>query len=231
MDVLGVIHGDNCRSGTFGEVALERGHRLDEWSLAWETPIPKPLDSYGAVFVFGGAMHADQDEHHPWLTEETLFLQRLLDLGLPTLGVCLGAQLLARAAHAPVMPAPEPEIGWLPVELTGEAAGDPVLGGLPPTFEAFQWHSYTYGVPAGAVELARSPVCTQAFRLGSRVWGIQFHAEITGEQIESWSAEEPDVPPPSMPAETARNLDLWQSLGRRLCGDFLGFAEGVRAAA
>jgi len=231
MDVLGVIHGDDCRSGTFGEVALGRGHRLDEWSLAWGTPIPEPLDSYSAVMVFGGAMHADQDEHHPWLREETLFLQRLLDLGLPTLGVCLGAQLLARAAHAPVMPAPEPEIGWLPVELTGEAAADPVLGGLPAAFTAFQWHSYTYGLPAGAVELARSPVCTQAFRLGSRVWGIQFHAEITGEQIESWTAEEPDVPPPSMPAETERNLAAWQSLGRRLCGDFLGLAEGVRAAA
>jgi GMP synthase (glutamine-hydrolysing) len=231
MDVLGVIHGDDCRSGTFGEVARERGHRLDEWSLAWGAPIPEPLDSYGAVMVFGGAMHADQDEHHPWLREETLFLQRLLDLGLPTLGVCLGAQLLARAAHAPVMPAPEPEIGWLPVELTAEAAADPVLGGLPAELFAFQWHSYTYGLPAGAVELARSPVCTQAFRLGSRVWGIQFHAEITAEQIESWSAEEPGVPPPSMPAETARNLDAWQSLGRRLCGDFLTVAEAARVAA
>ena len=166
MDVLGVIHGDDCRSGVFGEVALERGHALDEWSLAWGTPLPRPLDSYGAVMVFGGAMHADQDEHHPWLREETLFLQRLLDLGLPSLGVCLGAQLLAGAAHAPVMPASEPEIGWFPVELTGEAADDPVLGGLPARFEAFQWHSYTYGLPAGAVELARSPVCTQAFRLG-----------------------------------------------------------------
>jgi GMP synthase (glutamine-hydrolysing) len=231
MDVLGVIHGDDCRAGTFGEVTRERGHRLDEWSLAWGTPIPQPLDSYGAVMVFGGAMHAGQDEHHPWLREETLFLQRLLDLGLPTLGVCLGAQLLARAAHAPVIPAAEPEIGWFPVELTAEAAGDPVLGGLPPTFEAFQWHSYTYGLPAGAVELARSPVCTQAFQLGARVWGIQFHAEITGDQIESWTAEEPDVPPPSMAADTERNLDGWQSLGRRLCRNFLGLAEGVRVAA
>jgi GMP synthase (glutamine-hydrolysing) len=169
-------------------------------------------------------MHADQDKRHPWLREETLFLQKLLDLGLPTLGVCLGAQLLARAAHAPVMPAPEPEIGWFPVELTGDAAGDPVLGGLPPRFEAFQWHSYTYGLPAGAVELAHSPVCTQAFRLGTRVWGIQFHAEITREQIESWTAEEPDVPPPDLAADTERHLDEWQALGRRLCGDFLAVA-------
>ena len=230
MDVLGVIHGDDCRSGVFGEVARERGHRLDEWSLAWGTPIPEPLDSYGAVMVFGGAMHPHQDDHHPWLREETLFLQRLLDLGMPTLGVCLGAQLLARAAHAPVMPAPEPEIGWLPVELTAGAADDPVLGGLPPSFTAFQWHSYTHGLPAGAVELARSRVCTQAFRLGSRVWGIQFHAEITAEQIESWTAEEPDVPPPTMPAETDLNLAGWQAIGRRLSGDFLAVAEGIRGA-
>ena len=94
MDVLGVIHGDDCRSGTFGEVAQERGHRLDEWSLAWGTPIPRPLDSYGAVMVFGGAMHADQDDHHPWLRQETLFLQRLIDLGLPT---CVSATLAAFA--------------------------------------------------------------------------------------------------------------------------------------
>jgi GMP synthase (glutamine-hydrolysing) len=224
MEVLSVIHGDDCRSGVFGEVARERGHALDEWSLAWGTPLPRPLDSYGAVMVFGGAMHADQDERHPWLREETLFLQKLLDLGVPTLGVCLGAQLLARAAHAPVMPAPEPEIGWFPVELTGEAAGDPVLGGLPARFEAFQWHSYTYGLPAGAVELAHSRVCTQAFRLGTRVWGIQFHAEITRAQIESWTAEEPDVPPPTMAADTESHLDEWQALGRRLCGDFLAVA-------
>jgi len=231
MDVLGVIHGENCRAGVFGDVARERGHSLDEWSLAWGTPIPRPLDSYGAVIVFGGAMHADQDEHHPWLTEETLFLQRLLDLGLPTLGVCLGAQLLARAAHAPVLPAPEPELGWLPVELTAAAAGDPVLGGLPRRFDAFQWHSYTHGIPAGAVELARSPVCTQAFRLGARAWGIQFHAEITAAQVESWIAEEPDVPPPGLADETRARIAVWNTLGRGLCGDFLGVAEGVRAAA
>lgn len=227
MDVLGVIHGENCRSGVFGDVARERGHSLDEWSLAWGTPIPRPLDSYGAVLVFGGAMHADQDEHHPWLTEETLFLQRLLDLGLPTLGVCLGAQLLARAAHAPVLPAPEPELGWLPVELTDAAAGDPVLGGLPRRFDAFQWHFYTHGLPAGAVELARSPVCTQAFRLGARVWGIQFHAEITAAQVESWIEEEPDVPPPGLADETRARIAAWNTLGRGLCGAFLGLAASA----
>ena len=227
MNVLAVIHGDRVRAGVFGEVAEEGGHRLEEWSLAWGTPLPRPLDAYGAVMVFGGAMHADQDDHHPWLREENLFLQRLLDLRLPTLGVCLGAQLLAKAAHAPVHPAPRPEIGWHPVELTAEAADDPVLGGLPQRFEAFQWHYYTYGVPAGAVELARSAVCSQAFRLGDVVWGIQFHAEVTRKVIDDWLAEseEPAVDAEAIVRGTESHIDGWNALGRELAGAFLDAAE------
>src|SRR5205823_3740433 len=155
MKVLAVIHGDAVRSGVFGEVVAAAGHELEEWSLAWESPLPRPLDDYGAVLVFGGAMHADQDDRHPWLREEGLFLQRLLDLRLPVLGVCLGAQLLAKAAHAWVGPLAEAEIGWLEVELTEAARTDRLLSRLPERFEAFQWHHYTYGLPAGAEELAR----------------------------------------------------------------------------
>ena len=172
MDVLAVIHGDSVRSGVFGDVVAEHGHRLEEWSLAWDTPLPRPLDAYGAVLVFGGAMHADQAQNHPWLREEDLFLHRLLDLHIPVFGICLGAQLLAKAAHAPVGPAREFEIGWPTVELTAEGMEDPVLGRLPRSFEAFQWHYYEHGIPAGAVELARNAICTQAFRLGDSAWGF-----------------------------------------------------------
>ncbi|MGI8421495.1 MAG: type 1 glutamine amidotransferase [Gaiellaceae bacterium] len=224
MDVLSVIHGDTVRSGTFGEVAEERGDRIEEWSLAWGTPPPRPLDAYDAVLVFGGAMHADQDERHPWLREETLVLERLLDSGTPVLGVCLGAQLLARTAGAPVMPAREPEIGWYEVELTEKAATDPVLGVLPQRFDAFQWHLYTYGLPAGAVELAESPVCTQAFRLGERVWGVQFHPEVTQAQVEGWIAEMPSEAPAGLAEECREHLPAWQELGRKLCAAFLDVA-------
>ena len=131
MNVLAIIHGESVRSGVFGDVVRARGHELEEWSLAWETPLPRPLDAYGAVLVFGGAMHADQDEHHPWLREENFFLQRLLDLHTPVLGICLGAQLLAKAAHAPVFPVEEAEVGWFEVELTDAGADDQILGRLP----------------------------------------------------------------------------------------------------
>jgi GMP synthase-like glutamine amidotransferase len=230
---LAVIHGEGVRAGVFEEVVEERGHELEEWSLAWETPLPRPLDDYGAVLVFGGAMHADQDDHHPWLSEENLFLQRVLHLHLPLLGVCLGAQLLAKAAHAPVHPAPEPEIGWYPVELTPDAADDPLFSRLPERFEAFQWHYYTYVLPAGAVELARSPLCTQAFRLGDKAWGVQFHAEVTRAEISDWLDDEEaaELDRDAISRETVHRIETWNALGRDLCAGFVEAAERVGAAA
>ena len=232
MDVLSLIHGENVRSGTFRRVVEERGHRLDEWSLAAGTPPPQPLDAYGAVLVFGGAMHADQDDRHPWLREENLFLQRLLAQRIPTLGICLGAQLLAKAAHAPVRPAPEPEIGWVEVELTEAAADDPLFSRLPERFDAFQWHYYTYGVPAGGDELARSRVCTQAFRLGSAAWGVQFHPEVSRAEIDRWLADDElasEIPQDAIARDTPERIDGWVDLGRTLCDSFLEVAERVPA--
>jgi len=229
MDVLAVIHGETVRAGVFGDAVEERGHRLEEWSLAWGTSLPRPLDAYGAVLVFGGAMHADQEGYHPWLREENLFLQGVLDIRKPVLGVCLGAQLLAKAAGAPVGPADEPEIGWFGVELTNEATDDPVLGSLPPRFDAFQWHYYKHGVPAGGVELARNDVCTQAFRLGECAWGVQFHPEVTLAQVQSWVDEKEEVPidDAALMAETSERIEAWNDLGRNLCGAFVTAAERI----
>jgi GMP synthase-like glutamine amidotransferase len=177
-------------------------------------------------------MHADQDDHHPWLRDEDEFLRNLLELRMPVLGVCLGAQLLAKAAGAPVMPAAEAEIGWVEVGLTEEARRDAVFSQLPERFPAFQWHYYTYEVPAAAVELARSRVCTQALRLADRVWGIQFHAEVTRDQIARWLAhKEPQaqVSVGDIAAETRERIAAWNQLGRNLCGAFLDVAERLAA--
>jgi GMP synthase (glutamine-hydrolysing) len=230
MDVLAVIHGEKVRAGVFGDAVAARGHQLEEWSLAWGTPMQRPLDAYGAVLVFGGAMHADQEGHHPWLRDENFFLQRLLDLRKPVLGICLGAQLLAKAAHADIGPAKEPEIGWYPVELTDEAAEDPVVGRLPRRFDAFQWHYYAHGLPAGAVELARNDLCTQAFRLGDSAWGVQFHPEVTLPQIESWMQDDEPMPPDLLEQTRAR-IGAWNELGENLCDAFVDVAERVAAPA
>jgi GMP synthase-like glutamine amidotransferase len=119
------------------------------------------------------------------------------------------------------------------VELTDDAADDPVLGRLPQRFEAFQWHYYTYGVPAGATELARSAACTQAFRLGSHVWGVQFHPEVTRQQVESWIGDATDPPPdPEALREATRpRIERWNELGRQLCAAFVEAAERAAVAA
>jgi GMP synthase (glutamine-hydrolysing) len=155
---------------------------------------------------------------------------------VPLLGVCLGAQLIARAAGAPVGPSREPEVGWFEVELTPAARNDRLFGSLPPRFDAFQWHFYTYDLPGGAVELARSAACTQAFRLGDSAWGIQFHAEVTLPQVESWlehldEREEPADPPAGLAELTRTRIEGWNELGRALCGSFVDVAERVAVAA
>jgi GMP synthase (glutamine-hydrolysing) len=233
LNVLSVVHGHEARTELLAPVVVEAGHRLDEWSFSWNTAPPRPLDSYDAVLVLGGAMHADQDAWHPWLRDEAIWLQGLLARGTPALGICLGVQLLARAAGSWVGPLPEPEIGWIDVELTEAGAADPVLGALPARFPAFQWHHYTYGLPHGAVELARSEACTQAFRLGEACWGVQFHPEVTEPQLQGWFADPADPPPDpvALRAETRAKIGEWNALGRALCRAFLGAAESLLARA
>jgi len=230
MDVLAVIHGEQVRAGVFGDAVEARGHRLEEWSVSWGTAPPRPLEDYGAVLVFGGAMHADQDDAHPWLREERSLLQLLIDSGRPTLGVCLGAQLLAQTAGAHVGPSREPEIGWYEVDLTPAASDDPLLRVLPQSFDAFQWHYYAHELPAGAIELARNDLCTQAFRLGESTWGVQFHPEVTLAQIESWMGEGEPVPD-GLLEETRMRIGTWNELGKQLCDSFVEAAERVAAPA
>lgn len=234
MNLLAVVHGANVPPGVVGDEVERRGHRLDTWSLAWPTPPPLPVDDYDAVLIFGGSMHADQDDRHPWLREENLFLQRLLDMRVPMLGVCLGAQLIAKAAGAQMEALEEPEIGWVDVELTGEARSDDLLSSLPDRFSAFQWHYYGFGLPAGAQELARSSCCPQAFRLGDVAWGIQFHPEVTPSIVERWMTEDEADPPggtDAFLAELERRAPAWEQVGRSLAVSFLEVAERERAAA
>ena len=231
MNVLSLVHGEDARAELFAPVVAEAGHRLDEWGFASGEPAPLPLDSYDAVLVFGGAMHVDQHDRHPWLRDETDWLRGLVRAEVPTLGICLGSQLVALAAGAWVGPLGEPEIGWHEVELTEQALGDPVLGSLPPRFEAFQWHHYGHGLPEGAFALARNEACLQAFTLGSSCWGVQFHPEVTEPQIAGWIADESDPPPDPerLRRETREKIGTWNDLGRRLCRAFL--AEAVRLGA
>jgi GMP synthase-like glutamine amidotransferase len=220
--ILSVVHSANAKTELFRHAR----HHIDEWQFGSSG---KPPASYDAYMVFGGSMHADQDHLHPWLADEVEWLQGLIERGTPVLGVCLGAQLLARAAGARVGALPDgPEIGWYDVE---RLADDPVLDVLPRRFEAFEWHHYTYAVPDGAVETARSERATQAFRLGDACWAVQFHPEVTHAQVQSWIAdpEDPAPDPDGLREETAAKIARWNELGLALCDAFVAAAERVAA--
>ncbi len=230
MRALAIVHQPDAGPGVFADEIRERGVELDEWTLAVRgTGPPVEIADYDAVLTFGGEMHVDQEDRHPWLRFEKDFLAAMIDDGMPILAVCLGSQLLAEAAGGAARRAGQPEIGWHPVEVTAEGEADPVVGLLAPGFTAFQWHSYEAVLPPGATALARSPVCTQAYRIGERAYAIQFHAEVTSTDAEKWidecrtdeDAVRVGVDQKAMHAETRANIEAWNRLGRELCGRFL----------
>ena len=231
MRVLSMTHGPNVPGGVFDAAVEEAGHVLERWQVP-DGDAPAAADAYDAVMVFGGSMHPDQDDRFHWLTHEERFLRDVIAAKVPVFGVCLGAQMLARAAGAPVGPASELEVGWLDVTLTESGEADPVLGALPHTANVFQWHHYTFGLPPGATALATSPVCLQAFRLeGQPAWGIQFHAEVTSEMATGWVEEDPGdppIPPAEFLAESKRRMPRSNAQGRSLAEAFLRAAAAAR---
>jgi GMP synthase-like glutamine amidotransferase len=153
--------------------------------------LPAGTSGFGGLVVMGGPASAVSDVGFPTRGAELRLLGAALQQGVPTLGVCLGAQLLALAAGGTVRPGTAgAEIGWGPVELTDEAADDALLNGLPRRLSVLHWHGDTFDLPAGATHLAASDrYSNQAFRLGDRAWGLQFHVEVDRAAVDAFLAD------------------------------------------
>ncbi len=152
--------------------------------LAGQT-LPAHSEVAGAV-VMGGPVGVDEDDRHPGLATEREWLAEALRREMPLLGICLGAQLLARALGATVRPGEGPELGYAPVEILDPR--DPVLGSLAPSTTVLHWHNDVFDLPAGATHLARSAQTeVQAFRHGN-AWGVLFHPESDFALLEAWLA-------------------------------------------
>jgi len=226
MRVLSVIHGELVRSELFGEVVTGEGHELVEWEIGTE---PRPAGAFDAVLVLGGHQNVGEEAEYPWLDDEYELLRGWVADETPLFAVCLGAQTLAHAFGARVTRLPEQQAGFVEAWLTDEGARDPVLGVLPPRFEALVGNSYGFEVPGPAVELAASEVQPQAFRVGERAWAVQFHPEARLGQVLRWFEEDAKAKPLPRPlAELERELgekiDGWHRLGRALCLSFLDAA-------
>jgi GMP synthase-like glutamine amidotransferase len=155
--------------------ARRRAHRLSHTRLDLGEALPEP-ESIDWLVVMGGPMNVDEHAEYPWLICEKQFIRRVIDRGVPVLGVCLGGQLISAVLGGQVTKNRQKEIGWFPVTLTPEAAATPVFAGLPQQVPAFHWHGDTFSIPAGAIRLAKSEGCdNQAFQYGRKVVAMQFH--------------------------------------------------------
>jgi GMP synthase-like glutamine amidotransferase len=189
--------------------------------------LPAPAETSGIV-VMGGPMSVHDTDEYPWLKSEKRWLAKAVDTGLPVLGVCLGAQLLATALGAPVITGDSPEVGIGAVVLNDDGRADPVLGPEGAGLPVVHWHGDTFGIPTGAVRLASSDRYeNQAFRLGDHVYGLQFHLEVDDEVAAGWA---PDLPPGVSLDRPER--DPVEEAGRRVFRRFLELASttGAREA-
>ncbi|MFQ5982133.1 MAG: type 1 glutamine amidotransferase [Woeseiaceae bacterium] len=173
--------------GTLDPLLKHAGFRIRYVNFARDPGQVPTLDGYSALIVLGGPMNVDQVHDYPNLAIEVSLISEALERGVSVLGICLGAQLLARALGSPVRPDHAREIGWYDVDLTADGKADPVLSAFGTRQQVFQWHEDAIELPAGAVHLASSKACeVQAFRFGDSAYGFQFHLEVDGSLIERW---------------------------------------------
>ena len=223
------------------ELLRERGIEVEVREVFGGSPVPETIGPGELLVVMGGGMGVgDRDDpRYPFLNQESALLQRALADGRGILGVCLGSQLLAHAAGARVYPNVRRdeqgrevrvrEVGWGPVKLLAPA--EPALAGLGATQTVLHWHGDTYDLPTGAVRLASTELCAnQAFRIGPRAFGLQFHVEASGDIARRWAIEDADFVraargpdgPAAVIAESDRLAGEARAAGDRMIRNIIG---------
>jgi GMP synthase (glutamine-hydrolysing) len=211
--------------GTLDPLLKEAGFRIRYVNFGRDPNQRPSLDKYAALIVLGGPMNAHQIDTYPNLATEVNVIREAVDSGMSVLGICLGAQLLAKALGGRVARNDEREIGWYDVELTEAGRTDPVISSFARTQTVFQWHEDGISLPDGAVHLAASSASpVQAFRYGEHAYGFQFHLEVDASLVERWltvpdnqpllAEEAGRVDPQRVRQQTARRIGPLQDLSR-----------------
>jgi GMP synthase (glutamine-hydrolysing) len=191
------------------------------------------LSDIAGIVLFGGEMNVDMGERYPFLSDERIYVRKAIDAGVPYLGICLGAQMLARALDHPVRPADTREFGFNPLRPTLAADDDELLSAFRDGDMVFHWHEDTFGLPEGATLLATGDeVALQAFRHGATSWGLQFHFEVDRAEVELWleTAGEDVVrawggTTEQIIRETDRHIEAHEARGREVFRRFAGVAR------
>jgi GMP synthase (glutamine-hydrolysing) len=211
--------------GTLDPLLKEAGFRIRYVNFGRNPRHTPALDGYAALIVLGGPMNADQIDSYPNLLAEVDIIRDALDRDMSVLGICLGAQLLAKALGGTVSRNLRREIGWCHVDLTAAGRRDPVLSAFSRRQLVFQWHEDGITLPEGVVRLASSPDSpVQAFRVGEHAYGFQFHLEADETLIERWltvpehqavlSAESGRVDPEQIRRQVSENVADLTALSR-----------------
>lgn len=185
--IVAIKHIDIEGPGTIGDFLTDNARLFSIIDLSKGDVLPASLKGIEAVILLGGPMNVYEEEKYPFLKAEDVFIKQILKKEIPYLGICLGSQLLAKAAGAKVGRSPQKEVGFFDIKLTKEGSSDPLLKDLPSGLKVFQWHEDMFDIPQNEVLLASSENCPhQAFRVGKNAYGLQFHVEVTPEIVDSW---------------------------------------------
>lgn len=230
MSVLIIKHVEIEGPGLIEDCLKEERIPYQILNLEHGVPLPKPQDCRG-IIILGGPMNVYEEDRYPFLREEDLFIKEAIQRGKAVLGICLGAQLIAKALGARVIRAPVREIGWYDVSLTKAGSHDPVFTKFPKTFPVFQWHGDTFALPSSGELIATStPIPHQAFRYGDNVYALQFHLEVTAQMIHQWmktydeefnGSQTPLMPKLKILSDTERKITVSEKRGIRFFKTFL----------
>ncbi len=236
--VLILRHMPHEPGGTLETALTAAGVEFRYVDLFEDVPTRLPLDHASGLVVLGGYMNVDEVERYPYLALDVQWIRQALAMNMPVLGICLGAQLLAKSLGASVYPNRVKEIGWYPIELLPAAADDPLFAEYAGqrSLTMFQWHGDTFDLPPGAVHLARSRLCDrQAFRFGRNAYGLQFHIEMTAGMIDDWLTDPKNgrelaqldyIDPAQIRRQTSDELPWLQAGAAHVFGRFARMCRG-----
>jgi GMP synthase-like glutamine amidotransferase len=231
VKLLAIQHIECEHLGTFSDYFIERRIDFEYLKLFEGESFPNPM-SYDGVIILGGPMNAYEETEYPFLVNENSFIKESMKICKPVLGICLGAQLIAKASGAKVYTGECKEIGWSKIFLTEEGRFDEKMNVLGRELLVFQWHNDTFNIPNLAKRLAASDLFrNQAFSIGSSCYALQFHLEVTFEMVASWlKIYEDDLKtlndgfnPEIILRLSKKNIKNLNSKARLFCSKFLDF--------
>ncbi|MBI5893994.1 MAG: type 1 glutamine amidotransferase [Deltaproteobacteria bacterium] len=220
--ILVIQHVESEGLGTIGGILCKRGFDTNFVKVFKDEHVPKTADGYDALIVLGGPMGVYEEDVYPFIKDEIALIKNAIKNNIPILGICLGSQLLAKAAGAQVYKGKKKEIGWYKINLTEEGKRDEIFIGLPDEFTVFQWHGDTFDAPNNSKNLASSDLFpNQIIKVGRNAYGLQFHLEVTEEMIRDWidvndnelKSVKAYINPENILEDTSKNIETLNKYG------------------